>query len=98
VTEETVVLPQVVIPEPNKRRYVVGACRNSPEARTHTYVYDTNGDLWPMCEYGWNRGDGDSFSILRSPGSHSGCSLCCRAVAQAQQPVLVPRGHKTRWL
>lgn len=82
---------------PEIRRYLCGQDRNEDYALTHTYVYDANGGLWPMCEYGWNRSNGEAFSIFRSPGTGA-CGLCRRAVAQRKQPVFEPRGHKTKWL
>lgn len=81
-----------------ERRYVIGRCRNNDYARTHTYVYDDAGDLWPMCEYGWNRSDGGGFSIFRSPGVWSDCALCNKAVSKNAEPCKEPRGHKTKWI
>ena len=45
--------------------YRSGSCRNSDDALSHTYAMTAAGNLWPMCEYGWNRSDGHRFSIFR---------------------------------
>jgi hypothetical protein len=80
--------------------YVIAADRNNPdEARAHWYVYDESGDLWPMCDYGWNRSNGDRFSILRGHGSSRGvCQICEKRKAANLPPVKEARPHKTRWL
>lgn len=80
--------------------YRRGQCRNNERALSHTYAMMENGDLWPMCDYGWNRSDGEAFSIFRSaPGSEGDCKLCRKNVAARRQP-LFDGGfpHKTRWL
>ena len=81
-------------------RYVTGVCRNAPNAsRHHLYAYTKAGNLWPMCDYGWNRSDGERFSILRGWTSARGaCALCERNAALGKRPVYRARPHKTRWL
>ena len=76
-----------------------GVCRNAPEARTsHTYADNGNG-LWPMCGYGWNRSDGEAFSIFRSaPGTEGDCKLCRKNLRNNKPPTTDGWPHKTRWL
>ena len=57
------------------------------------------GKLWPMCEYRWNRSNGQRFSILRGPpGTEGDCKPGRKNVAAGKRSVHRPRGHKTRWL
>jgi hypothetical protein len=66
---------------------------------SHTYAMMSDGELWPMCGYGWNRSNGERFSILRQmPGSRGSCKLCAKNIAAGKPPVLVGFKHKTRWL
>lgn len=76
-----------------------GQCRNDPDAMSHTYAEMEDGTLWPMCGYGWNRSDGDGFSIFRgSPGTEGDCRLCARNVRSGLGPVKVGFKRKTRWI
>lgn len=78
--------------------YRSGQCRNNDSALTHTYAQMENGDLWPMCDYGWNRSNGDRFSIFRgAPGTEGDCRICSRRVRKGLPPVLEARAHKTKW-
>ena len=84
---------------PKQIGYRSGSCRNNDNARSHTYAMMDDGELWPMCEYGWNRSNGTRFSILRgSPGTEGDCKLCRKNLDVGRPPVLVARGHKTKWL
>lgn len=75
------------------------AVAESRRATSHTYAEMHNGDLWPMCGYGWNRSGGERFSIFRgSPGTQGDCKLCRKNVAAGKPPVTEPFPHKTRWL
>jgi hypothetical protein len=79
--------------------YRAGECRNSPHALSHTYAMTDDNGLWPMCGYGWNRSDGEAFSIFRgSPGTEGDCKVCARNVAAGKPPVTNGFPHKTRWL
>ena len=79
--------------------YRRGQCRNDERALSHTYAIMADGELWPMCGYGWNRSDGDAFSIFRgAPGTEGDCKLCRRNVAAGRAPVFDGFQHKTRWL
>lgn len=79
--------------------YRSGSCRNDERALSHTYAMMEDGELWPMCGYGWNRSNGHRFSILRgAPGTQGDCKVCRRNVAAGKPPVLNGFEHKTRWL
>lgn len=79
--------------------YRSGSCRNNDRALSHTYAEMDDGELWPMCIYGWNRDSGHAFSIFRgSVGTEGGCKLCAKRVRLNLQPVTVPVTHHTRWL
>lgn len=75
-----------------------GQCRNNDYALTHTYA-ETEDGLWPMCGYGWNRSDGESFSIFRgAPGSTGDCKLCTKKLREGKPPLKEGWPHKTKWL
>lgn len=80
--------------------YIIAADRNNPdEARAHWYAITEDHDYWPMCIYGWNRSDGDSFSILRGNGSARGvCKVCQIRKEKKLEPIFYPTRHKTKWL
>lgn len=79
--------------------YRSGQCRNDDDALSHTYAEMENGDLWPMCGYGWNRGGGGRFSIFRgSPGTEGDCRLCAKNVAKGMPPFMKGWPHPTKWL
>lgn len=83
--------------------YRAGEDRNEAaygrKSTLHTYAQMTDGSLWPMCGYGWNRSNGERFSILRkSPGTEGDCKLCCKNVAAGRRPVFDGMPHKTKWL
>lgn len=79
--------------------YRSGQCRNEERAMSHTYAMMEDGELWPMCGYGWNRSGGHRFSILRGPpGTEGDCKLCQENVKVGKPPVLDGFDHKTKWL
>ena len=80
--------------------YIVGADRNNPDTvRAHLYATTQDGEYWPMCEYGWNRSDGERLSILRGNGSARGtCKLCEKRRDAKLLPIFQAKGHKTKWL
>jgi hypothetical protein len=79
--------------------YRSGQCRNSERAMTHTYADTAAGNLWPMCDYGWNRSDGARFSIFRGPpGTEGDCAICRKNVEAGKRPVINAKPHKTKWL
>lgn len=83
--------------------YRAGEDRNEAaygrKSTRHTYAMMDDDELWPMCGYGWNRSDGERFSILRDrPGTEGDCKLCGKNVAAGKPPVIDGFPHKTRWL
>ncbi len=80
--------------------YREGSCRNEKYARSHTYAQVENEDgLFPMCGYGWNRSDGERFSIFRgSEGTEGDCKLCRKNLRSGKLPVMDGWKHKTKWL
>lgn len=79
--------------------YRAGLDRNEDNALSHSYAMMSSGNLWPMCDYGWNRSDGSRFSILRQPpGTEGDCKICARNVEAGKRPIIHPRPHKTKWL
>ena len=79
--------------------YVHGMCRNEQDkVRSHLYVETPKG-LLPMCDYGWNRSDGERYSIFRGHKSARGvCKICIKRRDAGLPPVIKARPHKTRWL
>lgn len=76
-----------------------GRCRNNDQALSHTYAEMKDGDLWPVCGFGWNRSGGARFSIFRgAPGSEGDCKLCARRIGLKLPPVTKSFPHKTIWL
>jgi len=83
--------------EPNYRS---GSCRNSEPGtvKSHTYM-DYEGDLYPMCGYGWNRSDGHGYSIFRgSWGTEGDCKICQKNLKAGKEPILDGWPHPTKWL
>lgn len=79
--------------------YRSGQCRNDDGALMHTYAEMDDGRLLPMCGYGWNRSNGEGFSIFRGPpGTEGDCLLCRRNVAADKPPTERGVRHKTRWI
>lgn len=68
------------------------------KVKTHTYA-ETSDGLYPMCGYGWNRSDGEAFSIFRGPyGTEGNCRLCQKNLWDGKPPVKGGWPHKTKWL
>jgi hypothetical protein len=81
--------------------YVEAIGRNPGEERQHSHLYAViDGDYTPMCRYGWNRSDGEGFSIFRGHRGAKGlCGICDRRRVSGLAPVhSVPGSHKTKWL
>lgn len=56
-------------------------------------------NLYPMCGYGWNRSNGQSYSIFRGNKSARGtCKLCMRNLEAGKNPVIEGFPHKTKWI
>lgn len=85
--------------KPEVAFYRAGQCRNDDKALSHTYAELTNGEILPMCIYGWNRSSGHALSIFRgSPGTEGDCKLCAKRVRLNLPPVREGTTHHTRWL
>lgn len=83
---------------PSIQSYRSGQDRNEPNATAHTYA-EVDGELWPMCGYGWNRSYGEAFSIFRAPpGTEGDCKLCRRNLREGKPPLKDGPPHKTKWL
>jgi hypothetical protein len=81
------------------KKYRSGTDRNEQSALSHTYAEDKNGDLWPMCGYGWNRSNGHSFSIFRNEyGTQGKCKLCRKNLSSGKPFLTEGFEHKTKWL
>lgn len=99
----------------NGKQYVEAIGRNPGEQNLHSHLYlfiepptdiaaavgmGARSGYLPMCRYGWNRSDGESFSILR--GWRGGRGLCktCEKRANAGAPGIEsrPGSHKTKWI
>jgi hypothetical protein len=79
--------------------YRSGSDRNEDDRLSHTYAMMDDGELWPMCGFGWNRSNGERFSILRgSPGTEGKRLVCRRNVAAKKPPLKDGWHHKTKWL
>ncbi len=54
----------------------------------------------PMCRHGWNRSDGEGFSIFRGHrGSRGLCKVCQKRREKGLPGVESrPGSHKTKWL
>lgn len=92
---EAVALPRLV-------RFVVGMGRNPGEEKlcSHLYAEYDDGSYLPMCQRGWNRSDGERFSILRGHVGARGVCKTCQKNADAGKPGVKskPGSHKTQWL
>lgn len=79
------------------REYITGLDRNDQHLVSHLYYgkFSDPGD--PMCVRGWNRCDGQDYSIFRNCGQDRICKVCLRRAAQKRDPV-PSRERKTRWL
>lgn len=79
--------------------YRAGQGRDDLGNKSHTYAMMENGDLWPMCIYGWNRSNGDRYSIFRrTPGTEGDCGHCRRNVKAGRAPLIDGAPHKTRYM
>lgn len=81
-------------------KYVEGMCRNDQhKVRSHMYAMREDGQLLPMCGYGWNRLGGQAFSIFRGHQSARGtCKLCLKNIAAGKSPITDGWPHKTKWI
>lgn len=80
------------------REYVTGLDRNDQHLVTHLYTgtYANTGN--PMCARGWNRCDGEGYSIFRNNVGRAGiCKICMRRAKDKRDPVKSAT-RKTRWI
>lgn len=76
-----------------------GQCRNDEHALSHTYAEMEDGELYPMCGFGWNRANGHRLSIFRgSPGTQGACKQCAKNIRLGKPPIMEGWEHKTKWL
>jgi hypothetical protein len=82
--------------------YVEAIGRNPGEEKQHSHLYGVNSKMeyLPMCIYGWNRSDGDAFSIFRGHTGGRGLCKICEKRARAGLPPVESKDahHKTKWL
>lgn len=70
--------------------YIAGQSRDHDDDHkvTHLYAGDFSNPGWPMCARGWNRDEGQSYSIWRGNISDGGiCAICQRRVNAGLPPV-----------
>lgn len=88
-----------VVPEPWK--YIEGMDRNDQhKIVSHIYAYkkDIHKIEGPLCARGWNRNNGEGFSIFRGNASDAGtCKICLKRM-QAHLAPVPPEPRKTRWI
>lgn len=80
--------------------YIPGMGRNPGEEKLVTHLYKGHlGDPGlPMCVRGWNRSDGERYSIWRNNVSEAGlCKVCLRR-AIAGKGGVESRHRKTKWI
>lgn len=81
--------------------YVEGMDRNDQHTIvSHIYAGPSYHELvGPLCARGWNRSDGDGFSIFRGNRSNKGtCKVCQRRKADGKGPMLNPKPRKTKYI
>ena len=80
--------------------YVEAIGRNPGEENQHSHLYAImeDGGYLPMCIYGWNRMDGERFSILRGLAGKRGLCGICQKRRDFKLPPLREGLHKTKWL
>lgn len=99
----------------NVVEYVEAIGRNPGEENQHSHLYvkvseptdvaamtglGARTGYLPMCRYGWNRSDGEGFSIFRGHrGGRGLCKICeKRKIAGLPGVEAVPGSHKTKWI
>lgn len=95
--------------------YVEAIGRNPGEEKGHSHLYrlvEAPSDVAalaglgartgykPMCRHGWNRSDGEAFSIFRGHTGRRGlCKNCQRRAVAGLPPIEAKAGsHKTKYL
>jgi len=78
--------------------YITGQDRNDDKLVAHIYKGTVDEPGLPMCVRGWNRSDGERYSIFRNIVGDSGiCKVCLRRAIK-NLPGMESRKRKTRWL
>ena len=78
--------------------YISGLDRNDQHLVSHLYKGTFSEPDLPMCVRGWNRSDGDGYSIFRNNVGDAGiCKICMRR-ALANKKGVESRKRRTRWL
>lgn len=77
--------------------YVVGQDRNEEEVVAHLYKGTFADPGLPMCVRGWNRSDGDSYSIFRNVPLSRVCKVC-KGRAIKNKDGVPSRKRKTKWI
>ena len=81
-----------------RRHYVTGLDRNDQQLVAHLYRGTFANPKNPMCVRGWNRSDGEGYSIFRNTvGEDRICKTCMRRALERREPV-ASRPRKTRWI
>lgn len=95
--------------------YVEAIGRNPGEELQHSHLYvevkeptdvaskagiGARTGYLPMCRYGWNRSNGEAFSIFRGHSGARGLCKVCKKRADAGLPGVPAKSgsHKTKWL
>lgn len=84
--------------KPVRVQFITGQDRNEDNAVAHLYsgTFADPGD--PFCVRGWNRSDGEGYSIFRNNVGNAGiCKVCARRVKEGRPPV-PSRPRKTKWI
>jgi hypothetical protein len=79
--------------------YVEGICRNEGDkVRSHLYK-EVDGNVYPMCGYGWNRSNGTRLSVFMGHSSAKGtCRRCLDNMNAGKAPVTEGWEHRTKWI
>ena len=78
--------------------YITGLDRNDQHLVAHLYKGTFGDPGLPMCVRGWNRSDGEEYSIFRNNiGDSRICKICSRRALAGKEGV-PSRKRKTRWL
>ena len=80
------------------RGFTPGLDRNDRHVVAHLYEgpYTDLGN--PMCVRGWNRDDGEGYSIFRNNVGEAGICKVCERRARENKPSVPSRHRKTKWL
>lgn len=72
--------------------YIAGLGRDfPPPPLAHLYKGDFSDPGFPMCARGWNRDDGESYSIWRGNVGKKGiCKTCMRRALEGKPPIEAP--------